>query len=137
MKKKSSSSSHVHPKRPPPPPAASARPTHNQNQSVPHVPSGFFNTIKEGFAFGIGSSVARQAVNSVFSSSSTSTLPSPPSPSPSPPANHSEECDFIKDMYKKCMERTDGNCIEIIKEFNEKCGITSEFKDNGYILGYK
>ena len=40
-------------------------------------------------------------------------------------------------MYKKCIERTDGDCLQIMKDFNEKCGIMSEFKDCRYILGYK
>jgi hypothetical protein len=113
MKKKTSSQ--FYPKAPlsPPPPSVLSTPSINNNQSVT-MSNGFFNTMKEGFAFGIGSSVARQAINSIFSTSTSSTSTTP---------NLSNECDFIQDMYKKCIARTDGDCVEIIKEFNKKCGI--------------
>lgn len=49
-----------------------------------HEPNGMLNTVKEGFAFGIGSSIANNMVSKLFNSSKT-------------------DCNVILEEYKQCI----------------------------------
>lgn len=75
--------------------------------------SGMLNIIKEGFGFGIGSSVANNVVTRIFNSSSAKTTQDTMCIS-------KLHCDIKLKEYEKCITENQDNCKELIKEY-EKC----------------
>jgi hypothetical protein len=66
------------------------------------------STIKEGFAFGVGSSVAHNTVSRLFNSSSSTT------------DTKNTQCDIKLKDYEECVRQYRDNCNDLITEY-EKC----------------
>ena len=106
------------PMRTPPPPLQSQ--SHPMKPTAPlqnQTPS-MFDTIKQGFSFGVGSSIAHNMVNSIFG-----------------PKNKDENVnkkessnetkltsDKIYEIYNKCLEKNDNNidCNILLQNINNK-----------------
>ena len=92
----------------PPPPAAAAQPP----QYVPPVikPS-FMSTVAEGFAFGSGSALAREAVGGLMT------------PKPEIGSKNTKMCDQYKTLYGECIvdERKTTNCDDIFEKLEKLC----------------
>lgn len=58
----------------------------------------FLKTVKEGFAFGVGSAVARTAVDSFFSGNSKSKVPEPQQP-----VTGTDSCKHLLETYESCL----------------------------------
>jgi len=72
--------------------------TQTQNQKSTHATApSLLQTVKEGFAFGVGSAVARTAVDSLFSGNSKSTV------SPPPKQTAEKPCRDLLDSYESCL----------------------------------
>jgi hypothetical protein len=86
-----------------PPPAAPPK-APLQSQQAPSVT----DSIKQGFSFGIGSAIAHNMVNRVFSK------PEAPQPITKPAPITSEK---MYELYNQCMEKNDKNvnCSDILK----------------------
>ena len=100
----------------PPPPLN----TLNQNQTKPNS-SPFMDSIVQGFGFGIGSSIARNTIDTVFNQTSTST--------PTPKSQANDTCVFLHNDYTKCMELSknsiDNGCSYLYNDYI-KCLETSK-----------
>jgi hypothetical protein len=82
----------------PPPPLTNSYKTHCP-QVQKQTPS-FFSTLAEGFSFGVGSSIARHTVDSIFSSSSSKNSVTNTTPPQLPDPDNTEQ--MIK-LYNECM----------------------------------
>jgi hypothetical protein len=67
------------------------------NKSTATGPS-LLQTVKEGFAFGVGSAVARTAVDSLFSGNSKSKVPEPQQP-----VTGTDSCKHLLESYESCL----------------------------------
>jgi hypothetical protein len=105
---KSVASPHPHP----PPP--------QNNTTISQSPS-MMDTIKQGFAFGVGSSIGNNMVNSIFNTKSSST--SDIANNISSPINEpiiKISTDKMYKLYNKCLEEnnTNINCSDILEKNN-------------------
>jgi len=71
-----------------------------EKRPEPNKPK-MLNTVKEGFAFGIGSSIANNMVSRLFNSSKT-------------------DCSVILEEYKQCINNYKNDCEKLLIEY-EKC----------------
>jgi hypothetical protein len=98
----SSTSTKSHHKTPnvsiPPPPLPKMTYTNNFPQVQPNK-SSFLGNVADGFSFGVGSSIARVAVDSIFKSSSQTTLSSPSTITPV------QYNDKITKLYEECITK--------------------------------
>ena len=97
---------------PPPPPARSAP-----------APS-LWNTVAEGFAFGTGSTVARNVIGSLWGSDPTPETKQPPihthTLTPSLPTI--AECYWWRKVYEDCSQREDHPpCEEVLDQMEKAC----------------
>jgi hypothetical protein len=93
----------------PPPPSKESSPIqHQQNSSSPSI----FDSLKQGFGFGIGSSIGHKVVESTFNSISKDSI------------NHEviqKECNLttsqMYELYYKCLEEknNDTKCNDILE----------------------
>jgi hypothetical protein len=84
----------------PPPPMNTYTNHYPQVQiTKPQLQSSFLGTMAEGFSFGVGSSVARHAVDSIFSSKPTFTTP------PQLPEPDDKSIEKMAKLYKECMDK--------------------------------
>eukprot|EP01032_Pedospumella_encystans_P009369 gene9369-11030_t len=101
-----------------PPPARSAPPPAHHAPApapAPHAPapssggggmlSGLGSTMAQGFAFGTGSALAREAVGSIFGgSSSSSSQPAPAAAAPAPvPTSAPSACEYDQRAFQSCL----------------------------------
>jgi hypothetical protein len=104
----------------PPPPAVPQK-----NSTISQSPS-MMDTIKQGFAFGVGSSIGNNIVNSIFNSKSTTTNNTNNSDianNISSPINEpiiKISTDKMYKLYNKCLEEnnTNINCSDILEKTN-------------------
>jgi hypothetical protein len=98
----------------PPPPMNTYTNHYPQVQiTKPQLQSSFLGTMAEGFSFGVGSSVARHAVDSIFSSA-TLTHSHPPPQLPEP-----EKAEKMIKLYNDCMlKATSPDDIEKCEKYN-------------------
>jgi len=75
------------------------------------------STIKEGFAFGVGSSVAHNTVSRLFNSSSSTT---DTKNTQDTMCISKTQCDIKLKDYEECVRQYRDNCNDLITEY-EKC----------------
>jgi hypothetical protein len=80
--------------------------------------SSILSTIKEGFAFGVGSSVAHNTVSRLFNSSSINTTDNKNTQDTL--CISKTHCDIKLKDYEECVRQYRDNCKELISEY-EKC----------------
>lgn len=98
-------------------PVKNTFPVNTQVPSVPSIASSLGSSIVQGFGFGTGSAVARQAVDSIFrTTSSTATHPTDTPPSRDDP---SQPCAMALQNLNACAT-TSSDCHHFILEFT-KC----------------
>lgn len=90
------------PIRSPPPPK---HPINTPKKSNPS----FFGTIMEGFAFGTGSSIARETVGAIFNKPSFEKV------------NLKYSCEEIYKMYEECNNNNHNNSCSYLLDKYEKC----------------
>ena len=73
------------------------------------------NTIKEGFAFGIGSSIAHNTISRLFNTSSDTNKNTQDTMCIS-----KTHCNIKLQEYDQCLSQNQNNCKELISEY-EKC----------------
>jgi len=78
--------------------------------------SSMLSTIKEGFAFGVGSSVAHNTVSRLFNSSSSTETKN----TQDTMCISKTHCDIKLRDYEECIRQYRDNCKELITEY-EKC----------------
>jgi hypothetical protein len=86
---------------------------------IPSQRPSLFRTMAEGFAFGTGSSVAREAIHNtpnIFSGSSANTTSSD-SVSEKPKS----ECEKWEKMFEKCIEKEQSYCIDLFEKMEKSC----------------
>ena len=83
-------------------------------------PPGFLQTMKEGFGFGLGSSIAHNTISSLFGNSTTK-------PDPLEPL---EPKYSLIDLYSKCLDKGQDNCEFLLK----KIDFQNENINNQYTL---
>jgi hypothetical protein len=75
--------------------------------------AGLGATMAQGFAFGAGSAMARQAVNSVFGGSSSSSAPAPQQAAPAAPAPVTQApmtgCESDHSAFVRCLQDNPSN----------------------------
>lgn len=76
------------------------------------------STIKEGFAFGVGSSIAHNTVSRLFNSSSTTTTDTKNTQDTL--CISKTDCDIKLRDYEECVRQYRENCKDLITEY-EKC----------------
>jgi len=105
----------------PPPPA---KPIFNPQQQVSQSPS-MMDSIKHGFSFGIGSSIAHNMVNKIFNSNDKPSIDKPhidkphiDKPSIDKPNIDKPSIDKMYELYNKCLEKNDNNvnCSDILEK---------------------
>jgi hypothetical protein len=100
----------------PPPPA---KPIFNPQQQVSQSPS-MMDSIKHGFSFGIGSSIAHNMVNKIFNSNDKPSTDKPhiDKPSIDKPSIDKSSIDKMYELYNKCLEKNDNNvnCSDILEK---------------------
>eukprot|EP00401_Gymnodinium_catenatum_P082513 CAMPEP_0117515222 /NCGR_PEP_ID=MMETSP0784-20121206/30469_1 /TAXON_ID=39447 /ORGANISM="" /LENGTH=138 /DNA_ID=CAMNT_0005311033 /DNA_START=41 /DNA_END=457 /DNA_ORIENTATION=+ len=102
---------------PPPAPAPSARapaPAPSQQSSGGGMLSGLGATMAQGFAFGTGSAVARQAVGAIMGGGGSSEAPAAQAPPAAPtPSYGASACEFDSQNFARCLQENPsnaGNC---------------------------
>jgi hypothetical protein len=90
----------------PPPPrrAPSPAPSPLPSQAPSQAPS-MVDTMKQGFSFGVGSSIAHNMVNRIFNSNNKDETPKKNEISNEPKLTN----DKIYELYNKCLEKNDNN----------------------------
>lgn len=93
----------------PPPP----RPNLSKNTETSHVSTnpGFFGTLIQGYALGMGSSLGHRTVDKIFSSSTPDISPSNPS------INSDDKCSKLLDLYNNCMKNQNEDCNDYYNHF--------------------
>ena len=94
---------------PPPPASPSFKKPQVSNISVPS----FARTIADGFAFGTGSSIARNVVNNVMGGVGTS--------SPSDTTAMETLCESYTKLLNNCFEKNDKDCRDIFEQMIQAC----------------
>ena len=103
----------------PPPVQSHATPVQSHAPSVQsHAPSvqshapSMSDSIKQGFSFGMGSSIAHNMMNSIFRSKNDETLTL---------EKNKVSPDKIYEIYNKCLEKNDNNidCTLILQNINK------------------
>ena len=107
---KSSETKHNIP--PPPHRAASPLPAPTTVNTPSQVPS-MVDTMKQGFSFGVGSSIAHNMVHRIFNSNNKDEGPKKNEPINEPKLTN----DKIYELYNKCLEKNDNNidCTTILQ----------------------
>ncbi len=104
-------------------PASTTTPKNNTQQMTTQVQqqpsSSMLSTIKEGFAFGVGSSVAHNTVSRLFSSSSPTTTTDTKNTQDTLCISKTH-CDIKLKDYEECVRQYRDNCKDLIMEY-EKC----------------
>lgn len=81
----------------------------------------FGQLVKEGIAFGTGTSIARNVTDNIFHSISHSTEPAIQTPSSTVISKSNTDndnyCDFLKDQLIHCMSNNNGKC-EYLKQLH-------------------
>jgi hypothetical protein len=98
-----------------PPPLRAHPPSHPHPPSQTHSqPPSMFDTMKQGFSFGVGSSIAHNIFNSKNKDETIKKNDIPNETKLSP--------DKIYDLYNKCLEKNDNNidCNVILQNINNK-----------------
>lgn len=90
-------------------PSPPAKPIFNPPPHVSQSPS-MMDSIKHGFSFGIGSSIAHNMVNKIFNSNDNLSIDKPHIDKPS--------IDKMYELYNKCLEKNDNNinCSDILEK---------------------
>lgn len=101
----------------PPPPAPTA-PLSSQPMSGGGFISGIGSTILQGFAFGTGSSLAREAVNGVFGGNNSSQN-NPSQPIPESKYKGSHNCDNNNKTFINCLQENNNNSTACESYFND------------------
>jgi hypothetical protein len=114
-------------RRPPPPaPRRKAPPPAQRGQSTAAAPaqqsggmmSGLMGTMAQGMAFGAGSSMARQAVGSLFGGGSEEHAAQPAAQTAAPASNVADACAVDKRAFYQCLETSNGDagkCDEMFR----------------------
>ena len=97
---------------PPLPPPLSTLPFPQQRSSSNTKPS-FVNTMIEGFAFGTGSSIARETVNRIFHSSSENKVES----------KNTITCEEVTNAYNKCILENNHDCQYLFLNMEKICSV--------------
>ena len=94
----------------PPPPSSSPISTPQIPQSMQQSSPSMFDSIKQGFGFGIGSSIANKAVNSIFNSNDKKDIKAD--------KDYNLIENKIYDLYNKCLENNnnDIDCNHILEK---------------------
>mmetsp|Transcript_69918 Transcript_69918/g.137278 ORF Transcript_69918/g.137278 Transcript_69918/m.137278 type:complete len:143 (-) Transcript_69918:276-704(-) len=104
-----------------PPPAAPAHhaPAPSPSGGGGGMLSGLGSTMAQGFAFGTGSALAREAVGSMFGGSS-SPAPSAPAPTnvPAAPVQTSGPCQYDQQAFQSCLQQNPTNASMCDHYFN-------------------
>eukprot|EP01031_Cornospumella_fuschlensis_P032065 gene32065-38777_t len=111
--------------RAPPPPAAPAQhaPPSSMMSPAPQgggMLAGLGATMAQGFAFGTGSAVARNVVNSVMGGGSSSSQPAPAVAPPAavPETNYSGPCGMDQKAFMECLQQNQNNASSCDFYFN-------------------
>ena len=75
----------------------------------------FFRTVLEGFAFGTGASVAREAIHNMPIFAPTSDTEK------SKTTNASSECSYWQTMYEECLQKEESMCIDLFDKVENVC----------------
>jgi hypothetical protein len=102
-----------------PPPPRSV-PSIQAPSSTMHFPS-LGRTVMEGFAFGTGSSIARNAVNQAMGGMGI-TIPSPAQNE----AKQQSSCETYKQLLSQCFENNQSDCREIFEKMSEVCFLSKK-----------
>ena len=99
-----------------PPPLQSQSPIMRTPTPLQNQPHSMFDTIKQGFSFGIGSSIAHNMVNSMGPKNKDENVIK------KEPSNETKlTSDKIYEIYNKCLEKNDNNidCTLILQNINK------------------
>jgi hypothetical protein len=77
-----------------------------QQKTVASITSTLASTIFQGFGFGVGSAVARKAVDRVFDSSTSSSTP------------RKVGCEEVWENYKTCLNSSSAECHHFFDDFS-------------------
>lgn len=114
------------PKFSPPPPRYVPPPAANPILKAPTVkmeqPS-LGRTLMEGFAFGTGSSIARESVSRIFNSNSTTTTPNIDL------QKKENNCEKMLFQMNECFQ-TDNMCGDLLEKYLLECGNQSSYLHN-------
>jgi len=91
---------------------------------IPSQTPSLFRIMAEGFAFGTGSSVAREAIHNmpkIFSNSSANATLTPSSDSVS--EKPKSECEMWQKMFEKCIEKEQSYCTDLLEKMEKSCSI--------------
>jgi len=72
--------------------------------------SGLGSVMAQGFAFGTGSSIARNVVDNVMGGGNSNQAPAPQAPVQQYQAPQQSVCEFDRNALLKCMNETPSNC---------------------------
>ena len=89
---------------------------------IPSQSPSLFRTVAEGFAFGTGSSVAREVIHNtsnVFSGSSANTTLNSSSDSIS--KQPKSECEKWEKLFEECIEKEQSYCIHLFEKMEKLC----------------
>jgi hypothetical protein len=87
-----------------------------QQKTLASMTSTLASTMFQGFGFGVGSSVARKAVDHVFDSTTTATSNGP---SPPPPQQDKKvKCEEVWENYKTCLNSSSAECHHFFDDFS-------------------
>ena len=120
MYKKSSKRNQINSKiqRNSPPPSSSHVSTPQIPQSMQQSSPSMFDSIKQGFGFGIGSSIANKAVNSIFNSNDKKDNTNTDTNTIKADKDYNLIENKIYDLYNKCLENNnnDIDCNHILEK---------------------
>ena len=85
-----------------------------QQKTLASMTSTLASTMLQGFGFGVGSSVARKAVDHVFDSTTTTSN----GPAPPPPQDKKVKCEEVWENYKTCLNSSSAECHHFFDDFS-------------------
>jgi len=104
------------PARRPIPPSSTVPQPQPQQKTLASMTSTLASTMFQGFGFGVGSSVARKAVDHVFDSTTTATSNGPPPPPPQ--QDKKVKCEEVWENYKTCLNSSSAECHHFFDDFS-------------------
>ena len=111
-----------------PPPPSTRKPSISRPYNPAYIPKppippqsskiqspSFFRMVLEGFAFGTGGSVAREAIHNMPIFAPTSDTEK------SKIANVPSECSYWQTMYEECLEKEESMCVDLFDKVEKVC----------------
>lgn len=114
-----------HKKKTPPPPASKTTPYKANTMpkitppNVPNQKTSLGNTLLEGFAFGTGSSVAKEIVNKILQENQSHNQDATPNPS----SDSKKKCKELETYLEQCLH-SGFDCSDTLEKYFVMCGLT-------------